>query len=248
MPTFLKIGHRGASGLLPENTVSAFQKAIDLGADMVELDVHVCRSGELIVIHDETVDRTTNGTGRVKEMTLTEIKSLTIKGGGSIPTLQEVIDATKGKCRLNIEVKKRAAAAKVIELIRQNGIAHETMVSSNYVSALRLLKKRNSDAVGGLIYYSMKTDFRQAVFNALSRLFFPITRRIILWRLRRSEASWANIDKAFVTERFVAYLHERGFQVAPWVVNRSRHIQKMRDCNVDAIMSDYPDRLSEPSK
>jgi glycerophosphoryl diester phosphodiesterase len=73
---FLKIGHRGAAGHAPENTLLSFQKAMDLGVDMIELDVYVCKTGELVVIHDEKVDRTTNGTGYVREKTLDELKIL----------------------------------------------------------------------------------------------------------------------------------------------------------------------------
>ena len=92
----LRIGHRGAAGHAPENTLVSFEKAIDLGCDMTELDVHICGSGELVVIHDETVDRTTNGSGRVSELTLREIKILDAGDGEEIPTLEEVLELLRG--------------------------------------------------------------------------------------------------------------------------------------------------------
>ncbi len=109
----LNIAHRGASGTFPENTLSAFRAAIDAGADMCELDVQLTRDGTVVVIHDDTVDRTTDGNGEVAELTLEEIKRLDagakFKGGAlkdeRIPTLDEVFALTTGKCGLNIELK-----------------------------------------------------------------------------------------------------------------------------------------------
>src|SRR5579863_4458154 len=108
------MAHRGASGTFPENTLSAFRAAIDTKADMCELDVQLTRDGALVVIHDDTVDRTTDGTGEVAELTLAELKLLdagakfkngAVKGKGErVPTLDEVFDVTAGKCGLNIEL------------------------------------------------------------------------------------------------------------------------------------------------
>ncbi len=101
----LRIGHRGAAGHEPENTLLSLNKAVELGCDMTEIDVHVCASGEVVVIHDEEVYRTTNGTGFVSQMSLDALKALDAGKGESIPTLEEVLSALKGRIQLNIELK-----------------------------------------------------------------------------------------------------------------------------------------------
>src|SRR6185369_17228462 len=99
-----KIGHRGASGYLPENSISSFRKAIELKADGIELDVHLCKSGEPVVIHDETVDRTTNGKGTVATLTLSQLRSLEIAPGETIPTLEEVLQKLGNDIHYFIEI------------------------------------------------------------------------------------------------------------------------------------------------
>ena len=98
----LKIGHRGARGYAPENTLKSFQKAIELGVDAVELDVQLCKSGELIVMHDDTVDRTTDGSGFVKKLKLKDLKKLDAGMGERIPTLEEVLDLVNRRVKVNI--------------------------------------------------------------------------------------------------------------------------------------------------
>ena len=116
----LKIGHRGACGYEPENTLLSFKKAIELGADFIELDVHLSEDKHLIVIHDYTLDKTTKGKGKVSEKTLKEIKSYRTKEKNQqIPTLQEVIKAVKGKAKLNIEIKGVNPAKEVAKLIKK---------------------------------------------------------------------------------------------------------------------------------
>jgi len=101
----VNVGHRGAAGHEPENTLRGFRRAMELGADMVELDVQICSSGEMVVIHDDTVDRTTNGTGAVDELTFEELRRLDAGGGERIPTLDEVIDVADREIGVNVELK-----------------------------------------------------------------------------------------------------------------------------------------------
>jgi glycerophosphoryl diester phosphodiesterase len=109
----LKIGHRGAKGYVAENTLASFQKAIELGADGIELDVHLCQSGEVVVIHDDTIERTTSGKGFVKDYSATELKAF------GIPTLMSVFELVNKKCFINVELKTYETADKVAELIEQ---------------------------------------------------------------------------------------------------------------------------------
>ena len=115
----LKIGHRGAKGYEPENTLISFQKALDMQVDGIELDVHLSADGELIVIHDETIDRTTNGKGLVNELSLRELKAFRIDDKHEVPTLKEVFDLVNQDCFINIELKSYDAAEKVALLIEK---------------------------------------------------------------------------------------------------------------------------------
>ncbi len=115
---FMIVGHRGAAGYEPENTLLSFQKAIEIGVDWIELDVHRSSDGHLMVIHDDTVDRTTRGHGKVSEMTLAELKKLDAGKGQKIPTLQEAIDFMKGKVRVIIEIKQEGTEADVVDADR----------------------------------------------------------------------------------------------------------------------------------
>ena len=101
---FLKIGHRGAKAHLAENTLESIEKAMEIGVNGIEIDVHLCASGELVVFHDFTLDRMTNGTGEVKKETLSDLKKLRVDGQYLIPTLEEVLNKVDRKCLLNIEL------------------------------------------------------------------------------------------------------------------------------------------------
>ncbi len=112
-----KIGHRGAMGYAPENTLKSFKKALELNINCVELDVHACKSGELAVIHDDEVDRTTNGKGYIAEKDLNEVKILDAGEGEKIPLLSEVLDLIDKRIKINIELKAEGTAKPVYEMI-----------------------------------------------------------------------------------------------------------------------------------
>ncbi len=243
MKDIIKIGHRGASGTTPENTITAFKKAIEFGVDMVELDVHLCKTGEVIVLHDETVDRTTNGSGRVEKKSLADLKNLSIAVNETIPTLQEIFNSTRGLCRLNIEVKKTKPAQKVLELIQKNQSEKGTMISCNYITPLRTIYEAHTEIETALIFWSAETDFRQFLFTTLCIIFLPITHWVILYRAKKAKAQWINLMKPIVDTYLVKKLHKHGFKVAVWTVNNEKQIQKMRQRGVDAIMSNFPERL-----
>ncbi len=114
-----KIGHRGAKAYVAENTIESIQKALEFGVDGIEIDVHVCASGELVVFHDFTLDRMTNGTGEIGKKTLSELKELRVDGHYKIPTLEEVLHIINKTCLLNIELKGRHTAAKTVEVIER---------------------------------------------------------------------------------------------------------------------------------
>jgi len=224
----LKIGHRGAKAHLPENTLASFQKALDLGAEGIELDIHACASGELVVIHDFTVDRTTNGSGEVHKMPLAELKSLVVDGGYGIPTLSEVMELCKGRCIVNIEMKGRHTAALLHDFMAQliekgNWRYDDILVSSFQREELETMSKLSQDVhLGVLTQASMKEAWDWAEeFNA--KAIHP--------------------HFSLLTENNVRKAQEAGFKIYTWTVNDPDDIARMKSYGVDGIISDNPERL-----
>lgn len=240
----LKIGHRGAAGYEPENTLLSFRKALELGVDMIELDVHLSKDKYPIVIHDGILDRTTTGQGAVWRKTLGEIKKYKTKEKNlSIPTLQEVFDEFGGKVKINVELKGIAAAKRVAELIQKNKIEQTVVVSSGKLISLSLIKKKSPKTETALIYYPTKTVWGLWIFAILSLLIFPITKRVIIKRAKLANVDYVHLYFPFATTRFIAKLHKFGLKVNVWTVNREGKIKNMMAKGVDGIFSNYPDRI-----
>ena len=145
----LVLGHRGYSALYPENTILAFQEAIKSGADGVELDVRLTHDGEAVVIHDESLDRTSNMSGLVSEMTIAEIRKADLGMGQSIPTLREVLLKVKGL--LNVEIKEEGAAERCVQVVKETGSSDRVLYSSFNVDALRRVRSLDKGARLGLL-------------------------------------------------------------------------------------------------
>lgn len=243
MSKILKIAHRGASAYAPENTLTAFNKAIELGADMIELDIHLCKTGELIVMHDETVDRTTNGQGKLSNKTLDEIKQLTIDHQEKVPTLLEVINLTKGKCRLDIEIKNKKAAQELVKMLHRNNIENTVMISSSYIKPLRVISKANSKINTALIFYAGKNKITQSLTKSFSLFLFPFTHLFIIRKARKARVQWIHLMKSLAHKNFITLLHKLNYKTAVWTVDKPQQINNMKKRGVDAIISNYPDRL-----
>ena len=145
-------GHRGAAKLEPENTLLSIQKAIDLGVDQIEIDVHLTCDQHLVVIHDTTVDRTTDGQGAVADFTLAEVKQLDAGKGERIPTLQEVIDLVRGKVILQIELKGPNTAEPVIQAVEQNSLENGVLLTSFVHDRLREARQINPNLRLGALW------------------------------------------------------------------------------------------------
>lgn len=228
MEKMLKIGHRGAKGYEPENTLVAFEKAIAMGADGIELDVHLSLDGHLIVIHDETVDRTTSGKGTVNQLTLPELKSLTIDSKHMIPTLEEVLDLVDQKCFVNIELKNQDTAEKVVELIEyyiseKNWNNDHFIVSSFDWNALQQVRFLNESIRVGVL---TETDMDLAISFA---------------RFIKAEA--LHPDFQLLTNEYTAKIQEKGILVFPWTVNETVDIERIKSFQVDGIITDFLDRV-----
>lgn len=234
----LNIGHRGAGGLAPGNTLAAFQVALDLGIDGVELDVQRCRTGEVVVIHDLTVDRTTNGTGAVKDLSLAEIKALDAGShfgprfaGERIPTLAEVLDLVGDRLLVNVELKSSSPRtdgleAEVIRLIRERNLERHVLTSSFNPFALWRTRRLAPDLKLGLLYaHNLPLPLRRA------------------WLAFLSHPEARHPDYPLVDELLMAQARSHGWQVNTWTVNEPDDMRRMMDLGVDGIITDRPDVL-----
>ncbi|WP_297515589.1 glycerophosphodiester phosphodiesterase family protein [Thermococcus sp.] len=144
------LGHRGCMGKLPENSLLAFKKAVEAGADGVELDVWLTRDGRVVVMHDETIDRTSDMSGRQKDMTLEELKKADIGLGERIPTLEEVFEALPDDAFINVELKDRDAVKEVARIVKENN-PDRVLISSFDIEALREYRKHDKETRIGLL-------------------------------------------------------------------------------------------------
>ena len=144
------LGHRGCMEKLPENSLLAFKKAVEAGADGVELDVWLTRDGKVVVMHDETIDRTSDMSGRQKDMTLEELKKADIGLGERIPTLEEVFEALPDDAFINVELKDRDAVKEVARIVKENN-PDRVLISSFDIEALREYRKHDKETRMGLL-------------------------------------------------------------------------------------------------
>jgi glycerophosphoryl diester phosphodiesterase len=227
----LNMAHRGASGTFPENTLSAFRAAIDAGANMCELDVQLTRDGAVVVIHDDTVDRTTDGTGEVAELTLAELKQLDAGArfkdgalkGERIPTLDEVFGVTLGRCGLNIELKAGGLEHQVAQTMQTRAAFKDSIVSSFEWEYLKKIQQLHFDIRIALLADDKPVDL---MMNAVAMRAHAINPR---WDM--------------VTADLCKAAHERGLKVYTWTVDADARMRALIECGVDGIMTNYPERL-----
>ena len=224
----LKIGHRGAKAHLTENTIASVKKALELGVDGIEIDVHLCASGELVVFHDFTLDRITNGFGEVSNHTLTELKSLKVDGEFSIPTLLEVLDTIDKKCLINIELKGEDAAAETCKVvshyIENKGWAIDQFIISSFqFQELEAVFKINSNFRLGILTEATVIDALEFAKSVNAYAIHP------------------NFD--LLSKQHVEMAQYQGYKVYTWTVNDDESIKRITSYGVDAIISDNPERL-----
>lgn len=223
----LKIGHRGAKGHAAENTLASIEKALKLGVDGIEIDVHRCASGELVVFHDFTVDRMTNGSGEVSKLTYKELKKFKTRGNFEIPTLSQALALINNKCLLNIELKgldtAKEAARIVAFFVDKKGWDYQNIViSSFHEDLLETVFKINDKIPLGVL-----TDI-----NVNRAVTFAKT----------INAKSIHIDYTMLTAEIVEDL-KQNFKVYAYTVNNLNPIARIKSYGVDGIISDYPDRL-----
>jgi glycerophosphoryl diester phosphodiesterase len=232
----LNIAHRGASGHAPANTMAAFLLATEMGADGIELDVHLSADGELVVIHDHTVDATTDGQGPVSALSLAELQQLDAGSwfdprfaGERIPTLRQVLTAVGQRLLINVEIKvvpghhPPALEREAVRLIEESGMVDRVLISSFSPRSLRRVRRLNRQIPLGLLY----SRPAPAVLPALLRLSYDAL----------------HPHYGLVDARTSARARERGQRVNVWTVNDAGEMRRMCDLGVDGIITNYPDVL-----
>jgi glycerophosphoryl diester phosphodiesterase len=222
----LCFGHRGAKGHAPENTLKSIDKALELGADWIEIDVFYIDQ-QLVVFHDETLERTTNGTGYLLDKTFSYLRSLDAGEGERIPTLQEVLDAIDARAGINIEIKGPNAAPAVVNAIRdrvdRSWDINRFLVSSFDHRELARVRERDPNLRIGVL------------LDGICHTYPAIAETVNAYSVHQ------NVD--YIDDRFVRDAHDRGLQVFVYTVNSPEEICTMASMGVDGVFTDYPDRV-----
>lgn len=236
----IRIAHRGASYAYPENTLLAYRKAVEMGVEYLEIDVQVTRDGEIVAMHDVTVDRTTNGAGFIYNLPLAAIRELDAGQGERVPLLSEVFQlARDNKIRLCIEVKGVDEKASVeitnttVNAIQRANFVSFAVLTSFYQDALRRAKQ---------------IEPRLATLLDPSPQDGSLTPREICEQTLASYANIISFDFEHVTPKVMREAELTGLAMWPWAPNTERDIRKMLDLDVQGIMTDRPDVLNATLK
>ena len=234
------IAHRGFSGIYPENTLLSFQKAIELGAEVIELDIHLSSDGIPMVMHDAKLDRTTNAKGLLAELSFEALRQLDAgswKGiefaGEKIPTLDEVFELTKSKTFLHLELKAPGTATVVVDKIRKHGMQHDVIITS-FNSDLILEAKTLAPLIP-----TQKIIYRDA----------PIDSPIALWDIAdlvlETKSNFLGINWSVIHRAYVYELQKRGIAVILYSPDNPEEIQTTLEKHPDAFTTNFPDRAFE---
>ncbi len=224
----LIIGHRGSAGTTPENTLASFAAAISAGAEMIELDVHRCASGELVVIHDEKVNRTTNGTGQVSKKSLSELQQLDAGYGEKIPTLREVLEMLDKQVKINIELKGQDVAEPVFNLLEEYKSLHGWKCEDFYISSFddpQLLQFRQWDkqTKTGILYEGKPKGFTHLA--------------------KALQAFSINIALHKAEEKTIDKIHAENLQVWVYTVDKPEDFLRLETLGVDAVFTNFPEEM-----
>lgn len=223
-----KIGHRGAKGYVVENTLVSFKKAIDFGVNGIELDVHCCASGEVVVFHDFTLDRLTNATGAISSFSLSDLKKIKINKEYEIPTLNEVLQVINKKCFVNIELKGKQTAEPVFQLLstfikEKNWQPTDFLISSFQFEELEQ-------------FASFQSKIPLAVLTQAS------VDQAIEWA-KQFKANAIHPHFSLLTTENCKKAKELGLKINTWTVNNPTDIEHVKRFPIDGIISDFPDRI-----
>ena len=228
----LVFGHRGARGYAPENTMESFSMAVKMGADGVELDVHLSKDEELVVMHDDMVDRTTDGHGAVRDFTVEQLKKMDAGAkfghrwkGARIPTLAEVFDGL-GRAEYRIELKHSGKVyprveEKLVSFVRNSRLVRHVEITSFDYDALETIRRIDGSIRTGIIMHGK------------ARWFAPIARKL--------GCAWMHMNSDLVAVDDVSAAHSKGFKLGMWTVNDKESAERAARLGIDGVTSDFPD-------
>lgn len=221
-------GHRGNPAEFPENTLSSFRSALDLGVDLIECDVHLSSEGELVVIHDHSLDRTTDGTGLVRDHTLEELRGLDAGAGERIPLLSEVLDLVRGRAGLAIEIKQAplpypGLEERLLERLAAAEMTDQCAVISFFHPSVKLVKELDPRIEVGILDVGRPVDPVAMLESARADIF---------------ASHWSGCDRAMVEE-----VHAAGRSVGFWVIDDELSLAWTRACGPDSVFTNRPREL-----
>ncbi len=224
----LIIGHRGAMGHVTENTIPSIKKAIELGVDGIEIDVFKCKSGEIVVFHDKKLDRLTNSSGYIEDLSYDSINKIKVMGKYRIPQLIEVIDILPNEIFLNIELKGEETAKKVNEIITEFINRTESKLDRFIISSFNWKELEKFRLFNSKIPIAVLTD--TTPLNAISVA-------------KKLNAVAINPNYKLLNKNTVNEIKKEGLKIFPYTVNSLNDIDKMKTFRVDGIITDYPERI-----
>lgn len=232
----LKIGHRGAMAYEVENSAASFEKAIELGVDMVECDVRRCKSGELIIFHDRKVDRITDGSGALEDLTLKEVRLLRLKNGQSILTLLEFLDLINKRVMVNLEVKEAGIAHDIASIIYKYITKYGWSADQFFITSFNHQELCACQQECKKIFNTDETIIKTgALITGI-----PITYAQFG---TDSHADVVVVDKEFISQEFIDDAHARNLLVYVYTVNHPDDIAYIQSLRVDGIISNNPDKI-----
>lgn len=220
--SFIKIAHRGASAYEPENTLRSFERAIELKSDMIEFDVRQSLDGHLVVFHDDTLNRTTDGTGPVSLKTLSELRELDAGQGEQIPTVEEVIELAKGRAKFVLELKQDGVEDKVVSLLNKGDLLDDVFIVSFKPKRLKMIKELEPKVKTGLILFASLNPVGLA---------------------QGCGADFVAPFRWFVTKSLVERARQNKLYTFTWTVDETIKAQSLREKGVSGIVTNKPDIL-----
>ncbi len=217
------LGHRGAAAEAPENTLRGFQRGLDLGVAGMELDVQLTKEGRLAVIHDATVDRTTNGRGRVRDFTLAALQKLDAGQGEHIPELEEVVELVRGRAYLLVELKQTEAAPALLRFCQERRLFGEVRIISFWHPAVKALKEQEPRLQTGVLMVGCPADPAGLA--------------------RAAQAGTLVLNYQYVNRELVDAAHRQGLKVSIWNIDAPEILDTYLEMNPDAICTNRPGEI-----
>lgn len=237
------IAHRGNSGPFPENTRVAIEQAIALGVDMVEVDIHLSQDGVPVLIHYSTLDRTTGDQGNVAEYTLSELKLLDTGGwkapkfvGERILTLHDVLDLTRNRIALNLDLKTDKAIPATLEAVREMNVLNDAIISGCTQDCVKIIRSREPSLT---VLLNLDEELEQLALTGPAAMFRSRCQEVV----EHTDAAGINIAHVFVNLVFVQQAHQRGMSVWVWTVDDEERVLELLEMGIDSITTNWPERM-----